>query len=97
MRHDESTDVYRLKRLGCTVRIEGSATGTVKFLVIPKTGLGIKSLGRVDYLTKYCGYRLTYNNNTTIKEIERKSIRDAKKIKKEPKLTDKTKKSNKKK
>lgn len=60
--------------------------------------IGIHLLGKIDYLTKYCGWHFIWNNSagvnyhpTTTSE-NTNSARAAKKAKKEPKLTDKTKK-----
>ena len=64
MKHDESTDVRRLSFVGVKTVLQPASNGTVKCLVISpiqRSNLGIKQWGRVDYLTKYCGYRVISN------------------------------------
>ena len=61
MKHDESTDVKRLSFVGVKTVLQPASNGTVKCLVISpiqRSNLGIKQWGRVDYLTKYCHYRV---------------------------------------
>ena len=109
MKHDESTDVRRLSFVGVKTVLQPASNGTVKCLVISpiqRSNLGIKQWGRVDYLTKYCHYRVIssagtgatvisngkkYNNNNE-DNTKPKSAREAKKEKKTPKLTNKKKK-----
>ena len=109
MKHDESTDVKRLAFVGVKTVITPTTNGTVKCLVISpiqRSNLGIKQWGRVDYLTKYCHYRVVtgvasnatvisgnkrYNNNNE-DNTPKKSARQAKKEQKAPKLTNKKKK-----
>uniref|UniRef100_A0AAU8MJS6 Uncharacterized protein n=1 Tax=Geladintestivirus 1 TaxID=3233133 RepID=A0AAU8MJS6_9CAUD len=95
-KHDESTDVRILRRLGCNFSTMASATEkcAVKCISVPKT-LGIRALGRVDYLVNILGYRKVSGISNTTRNSETsdsKSFRDIKKQKKEHKLTDKTKK-----
>lgn len=107
MKHDESTDVKRLSFVGVRTAITPTTTGTVKCLIISpdlRTRLGIKQWGRIDYLTKYCKYRIVSNIPssgaviTKAKSIsaeeptDKKNVRQAKKEKKAPKLTNKKKK-----
>ena len=108
MKHDESTDVRRLSFVGVKTVLQPASNGTVKCLVISpiqRSNLGIKQWGRVDYLTKYCHYRVVsgvasnvvafvnkkFNNNNE-DNTKPKSAREAKKEKKTPKLTNKKKK-----
>ena len=109
MKHDESTDVRRLSFVGVKTVLQSASNGTVKCLVISpiqRSNLGIKQWGRVDFLTKYCGYRVISNagsgttaitngkkyNNNNEDNNKPKSAREAKKEKKTPKLTNKKKK-----
>lgn len=109
MKHDESTDVRRLSFVGVKTVLQPASNGTVKCLVISpiqRSNLGIKQWGRVDYLTKYCHYRVISNagtgatvisngknyNNNNEDNTKPKSAREAKKEKKTPKLTNKKKK-----
>lgn len=109
MKHDESTDVKRLAFVGVKTILAPSTHGTVKCLVITpqlRLTIGIKQWGRVDYLTKYCHYRVinsTPNDSTVISNsrnyrsdndsnTEKKSVRQIKKEQKAPKLTNKKKK-----
>ena len=103
MKHDESTDVRRLSFVGVKTVLQPASNGTVKCLVISpiqRSNLGIKQWGRVDYLTKYCHYRVissvpngsTVISNSNEDNNKPKSAREAKKEKKTPKLTNKKKK-----
>ena len=109
MKHDESTDVRRLSFVGVKTVLQPASNGTVKCLVISpiqRSNLGIKQWGRVDFLTKYCGYRVISNagsgttaitngkkfSNSNEDNNKPKSAREAKKEKKAPKLTNKKKK-----
>lgn len=109
MKHDESTDVKRLSFVGVKTVLQPASNGTVKCLVInsiQRSNLGIKQWGRVDYLTKYCHYRVINsapNGSTVISNgrnyhsdndnnTEKKSARQIKKEQKAPKLTNKKKK-----
>lgn len=107
MKHDESTDVKRLSFVGVRIVDAPTTRGTVKCLVITpelRSKLGIKQWGRVDYLTKYCYYKVYSampsagtvinkpRNNSANDDTEKKSARQAKKEKKAPKLTNKKKK-----
>lgn len=109
MKHDESTDVKRLAFVGVKTILSPTTYGTVKCLVITpqlRLTIGIKQWGRVDYLTKYCHYRVISsapNGSTVISNgrnyhsdndnnTEKKSARQIKKEQKAPKLTNKKKK-----
>lgn len=107
MKHDESVDVKRLSFVGVRTAIVPSATGTVKCLIVTpdlRLKIGIKQWGRIDYLTKYCKYKVYSSvptvgvtlgkakNVATEEKTEKKSARQAKKEKKAPKLTNKKKK-----
>ena len=109
MKHDESIDVKRLAFVGVKTILAPSTRGTVKCLVITpqlRLTIGIKQWGRVDFLTKYCHYRVISsapNGSTVISNgrnyrsdndnnVEKKSARQIKKEQKTPKLTNKKKK-----
>lgn len=95
-KHDESKDLRSFSRIGRvdyhdkTLQCSKNAT------------IGIHLWGKIDYLTKYCGWHFIWNNSAGVsyyqnEEDNNKSSRVQKKVKKEPKLTDKTKKVSKKK
>ena len=86
-KHDEKKD---LKCVSKVAEINGN------HIIIPtNTVIGIHMWGRIDFLVHYCGYIL--NRSKIVKAIHRKfedtevSAREAKKIKKERKLSNKKK------
>lgn len=94
MKHDENKCLRSFSRIGKvdyssrTLKASKSAT------------IGIHLWGKIDFLTKYCGWHFVWNNSAGIGvdfNDNKTSARDAKKAKKEHQLTDKTKKSSKKK
>lgn len=95
-KHDENKDLRCFSRIG---KVDYSN----RTLRVPKsTNLGIRILGRIDYLTHYCGWHFIWDNSATPtsnqnNDTNENNVRAQKKAKKEPKLTDKTKKNNKKK
>lgn len=93
-KHDENKDLRCVARL-CKVNPGDRTIRANKAQV-----LGIRTLGRIDYLTNYCGWHFVWDNSAGIgvKKIDDNtdSARAAKKAKKEPKLTDKTRKGKKK-
>lgn len=87
-KHDEKKDVRIVSRIA---KINGN------HIIIPINAvIGIRIWGRIDFLVHYCGYILNRGSNT-IKpsnlnfEDSAISAREAKKIKKEHKLTNKKK------
>lgn len=87
-KHDEKKDVRIVSRIA---KIDGN------HIIIPINAvIGIRIWGRIDFLVHYCGYILNRGSNT-IKpsnlnfEDSAISAREAKKIKKEHKLTNKKK------
>ena len=95
-KHDENRDLRSFSRIGKvspgdkTLRASKSAT------------IGIHMWGKIDYLTHYCGWHLVWDGNAGVgftgdNAKPKDSARAQKKAKKEPKLTDKTKKTSKKK
>lgn len=95
-RHDENKCLRSFSRIG---RVDMYN----KTLQAPKNAvIGIHLLGKIDYLTKYCGWYFIWNNDAT--PVYTQNSDDSnnnnvikKKQKKEYKLTDKTKKNTKKK
>ena len=95
-KHDENRDLKSFMLIGKvnpgdkTLRASKNAT------------IGIHMWGKIDFLTKYCGWHFVWDNAAGASYIASKSADDTsaraqKKAKKEPKLTDKTKKVSKKK
>ena len=93
-KHDEHQDLSSFSRIGKvspgdkTLRASKNAT------------IGIHMWGKIDFLTKHCGWFLVWDNSAgvgmTKSDDNSNSDRTNKKAKKEHKLTDKTKKSKKK-
>ena len=89
--HDESKDVRLISRIAKVDTVR-------KMIVVPVgTTFGLKTLGRLDYLCNHKGYFLTRSNKAVARTANnasesKKTARDLKKARKEPKLTDKTKK-----
>lgn len=93
-RHDENKDLRAFARIGKvqvydrTLRASKSAT------------IGIHMWGRIDFLTHYCGWMFFWDNSAGVgfrdTPNEKPNFRTAKKERKAPKLTDKTKKTHKK-
>ena len=91
MRHDENKDLRSFSRIGKvfisdkTIHASRSAT------------IGIHLWGKIDFLTKYCGWHFIWDNNAGVGvKSDDSPNRINKKAKKEHPLTDKTKKSKKK-
>ena len=90
-KHDENKDLKSFSRIGKvspgdkTLRASRSAT------------IGIHLWGKIDFLTKYCGWHFIYDNSAGVgvKSDDSPNLIN-KKAKKEHPLTDKTKKSKKK-
>lgn len=87
-KHDERKDLKCVSRIA---KIDGNR------IIIPINAvIGIRIWGRIDFLVHYCGYVINRGSNT-IKpsnlnfEDATVSAREAKKIKKEHKLTNKKK------
>lgn len=86
-KHDEIEDVRSLAK---KCKIVGNTIKARK-----DTILGIKALGKIDFLTKYCGYVFVYDNtikhfNVNVSE-EVKKARQARKEAKQHQLKDKRK------
>lgn len=96
MRHDENKDLRSVSRIA-KVNLGNKTIQASK-----NANIGIHMWGKIDFLTKYCGWHFIWNNSAGVggysySDDSNKSVREAKKAKKEPKLTDKTKKGSKKK
>ena len=87
-KHDENRDlrsVSRVARVDYSDRtIQASKSSTI----------GIHMWGKIDYLTKYCGWRFYWNNSVVTNFVQNDDATTTlkKKPKKEHELTDKTKK-----
>uniref|UniRef100_A0AAU8MG93 Uncharacterized protein n=1 Tax=Geladintestivirus 6 TaxID=3233138 RepID=A0AAU8MG93_9CAUD len=98
-KHDENKDLRCVSRVGKinysdkTLRVSKNAT------------IGIHMWGRIDFLTHYCGWIFIWDNTAGVggyydgeTRTERvKNLANSRKVSKEHSLTDKTKKSNKRK
>ena len=86
-KHDEKKDLKCVSRVA---EINGN------HIIIPTNSvIGIHTWGRIDFLLHYCGYVLNRSNNVKASNLNFEdatvSAREAKKIKKEHKLTNKKK------
>ena len=92
-KHDERKDLKCVSRIA---EINGN------HIIVPtNTTIGIHMWGRIDFLVHYCGYILNHSRtvkasnlkfeDAKINSILTDNIREAKKIKKEHKLTNKKK------
>ena len=86
-KHDERKDLKCVSRIA---KIDGNR------IIIPINAvIGIHTWGRIDFLVHYCGYVLNRSNNIKASNLKFEdatvSAREAKKIKKEHKLTNKKK------
>ena len=86
-KHDERKD---LKCVSKVAEINGN-----RIIVPTDAVIGIHTWGRIDFLVHYCGYVLNRSNNVKASNLNFEdatvSAREAKKIKKEHKLTNKKK------
>ena len=86
-KHDEKKDLKCVSRVA---EINGN------HIIIPTNAvIGIHTWGRIDFLVHYCGYVLNRSNNVKASNLNFEdatvSAREAKKIKKEHKLSNKKK------
>lgn len=95
-KHDENKDLRSFSRIG---KVDYSD----KTLQCAKSAtIGIHMWGKIDFLTKYCGWHFIWNNNASpvynsSEDNSNTNNSIKKKQKKEYKLTNKTKKNSKKK
>lgn len=86
-KHDERKDLKCVSRVA---EINGN-----RIIVPTNAVIGIHTWGRIDFLTKYCNYFLYRSSNVKASNLKFEdaavSAREAKKIKKEHKLTNKKK------
>ena len=90
MKHDENKDLRSLAKIA---KINHSD----RTIQCPKnTVIGIHRWGKIDFLTKYCGWRFIWNNSAGVgyigDNVDNTSSREIKKQAKAPKLTNKKKK-----
>lgn len=88
-KHDENCD---LQSIGKIAKID---YGSKTIRASKNAVIGIKRLGKIDFLVHYCGWHFVWDNSVPIANFNSEpqtSARDVKKLKKEHKLTDKTKK-----
>lgn len=94
-KHDENRDLRSFSRIG---KVDYSS----KTLQCAKSAIiGIHLWGKIDFLTKYCGWHFQWNNSAgnsygQFNDNSNQDSKPQKKAKKEHQLTDKTKKSKKK-
>lgn len=86
-KHDERKDLKCVSRIA---KIDGN------HIIIPINAIiGIHMWGRIDFLVHYCGYVLNRSNNIKASNLNFEDVevsaREAKKIKKEHKLSNKKK------
>lgn len=90
-RHDESKDLRSFGRIG-KVNVVTKTLSASKAVII-----GIRMLGKIDYLVNYCGYHFVWDNTAkgtariVSENVAKSNARAAKKAAKEHKLTDKRK------
>lgn len=88
-RHDENNDLRSINKIG---RVN---YGDKTIRVAKSTVIGIRRWGKIDFLTKHCGWILIYDNSAKVSnfvsDTDKQHNRDIKKAKKEPKLKDKSK------
>ena len=86
-KHDERKDLMSVSRIA---RINGN-----HIIIGDKSAVGIHTWGKIDFLVNYCGYVATYEHGVKASNLKfdesKTSAREAKKIHKEHKLTNKKK------
>jgi hypothetical protein len=87
MKHDENKDLRSVSRIA-RVNLADKSINCSKTATI-----GIHMWGKLDFLTKYCGWHFIWDNTAGVGSLatDDKSVRDLKNAKKERKLSDKTK------
>lgn len=91
-KHDENKDVRLVSRIAKVNTVN-------KTIKAPKGAvIGIRTWGRIDFLTNFCGYTFIWDNSAGIgissNDSDSSSKRNNKKQKKEHQLTDKTRRNN---
>ena len=86
-KHDERKDLRSVSRIA---RIDGN-----HITIGDKSAVGIHTWGKIDFLVNYCGYHVHYERGAKASNLKfdeaNTSAREAKKIRKEHKLTNKKK------
>lgn len=95
-KHDENKDLRSFSRIG-KVDYSNKTLQCAKSAII-----GIHMWGKIDFLTKYCGWHFVWNNNAgnsynQFNSDSNSDVNTKKKAKKEHQLTDKTKRTSKRK
>ena len=85
MKHDENRDLQSVAKIA---KID---FGSKSINCSKSAKIGIHMWGKIDYLTKYCGWHFIWNNSASVVTSVESSI-EVKKAKKEFKLTHKNKK-----
>jgi hypothetical protein len=68
VKHDENKDLRLISRIA---KVEGT-----NITINPKTFIGIRTLGRIDYL-RHRGYTLIYDNSVRVYNVGSKSTNDS--------------------
>lgn len=86
-KHDERKDLRSVSRV---THIDGN-----HITIGDKSAVGIHTWGKIDFLVNYCGYHVHYERGARASNLKfdeaNTSAREAKKIRKEHKLTNKKK------
>ena len=98
-KHDENKDLKSFSRIG-KINYSDKTLRASKHSII-----GIRMWGRIDFLTHYCGWIFIWDNTARVggyyddepKTEQVKNLANSRKASKEHSLTDKTKKTNKRK
>ena len=98
-KHDENKDLKSFSRVG-KINYSDKTLRASKSTII-----GIRLWGRIDFLTHYCGWHFIWDNTVKVRNYydneskteQVNNITNTRKISKEQSLTDKTKKTNKRK
>lgn len=96
VKHDENKDLRSFSHIG-KVDYSDKTLQCAKSAII-----GIHLWGKIDFLTKYCGWHFVWNNNvgnsyTQFNSDSNSDVNGQKKFKKEHQLKDKTKRTSKRK
>ena len=89
--HDENKDV---KLVGRVAKID---TRRKTITMSKNTSVGIRTLGRIDFLCHHCGYIRLFDNNVVAdrgKQVDSDDVKRKPKKSKEHQLTDKTKRTS---
>lgn len=85
-KHDENKDLRLFSKVGKV------NYGSKTLKASKSANIGIRMLGKIDYLTKYCGWHFVWDNSVAVYNYsseDKPKSRELKKKNKEPKLTNK--------